>query len=832
MLRNNNGAPRRVASSLFTSLFVRVVGLLVLAAGVLSLAPPAAGAGLAALGIYRASNNSFYLDGNNDAATDQRVVLVSPAGSIGLLGDLSGSGVKSPATYLNGIWSVDQNRDGTAETVFGFGGVASDVPLFADMNGDGKDDPVIYRNGIWYVSSAANGVVSATYYFGGAPGDIPRIADVNGDGQPDLIIYRNGIWYVSTARNGVADTIFYFGGVPGDIPLAFDYNGDGVADLAIFRAGTWFLSTARNGIADAVFNFGGASGDAPLYAGVGAVPNTYSDVARFLHQATFGPTPAEIANVCPVPCAAPNYAAWIDNQFTKPVTALPVFAWQPDNQPGNCTSPLTPGGPSDPFGSNCPRDLYQIYQVQRFFFLNAFIAPDQLRQRVAWALSQILVTSSNQDSIAYANRDYQQMLIDNAFGNFRNILFFVTVSPFMGNYLDMVNNAKATATQQPNENYAREIMQLFSIGTLELNLDGSRLLDLQGQPIQTYDQTDITELAKVMTGWTYYPAPGDTLKWKPSGNSYPSYQYTMQPCEGALNGCGATNFHETSIKTVLGYTIPPALRADADLSTALDVIFYHPNVAPFISKQLIQHLVTSNPSPAYIARVSAVFADNGSGVRGDMKAVVKAILLDSEARQPRNPIGKFGKLKEPVKLISGFIRQMGVCCGAYSDGIDPANRSRAMAQDVYTSPTVFNYYPADYIIPGTNLAGPQYGIFDPTSLFENTKTFYNWTLGASCGAAPNTNLCGPNPDATTVGSFGTKINWTSLAAIAGNIATLVDTVSDTLLYSRLAPGPRQQVINAVTAVPVNTPPTAAQLRDRARTAVYLIATSPKYQVEY
>ncbi len=803
-------------------------GLLVLLA--LGIVAPAFAAGQAAVGIYRCNKSKFFFDGNADSAIDLKVVYPTPAipcgaanNSYGLAADFGGSGVRSPLTYLNGIWSVDQNRDGVADLTFGFGGVPGDVPLVADMNGTGTDVPVLYRNGTWYVSSNLTGIPTATYYFGGAPVDIPLIADINGDGVQDLIVYRNGTWFASTTRTGIADKVFYHGGAPGDIPMAFDWDGDGIADLVIYRNGTWFVSTHRDGIANVIYVFGGAAGDVPFYAGGGAVSSPNFDAARFLNQAAFGPTPPEIVNVNNM-----GYSAWIDNQFAKPVTALPAFGWQPDSQDALCTSPLSPGGPYDPFGTNCPRDLYSIYHVQRFFFLNAFIAPDQLRQRVAWALSQIMVTSASQDAIAYANRDYQQMLIDNAFGNFRNILFYVTVSPFMGNYLDMVNNAKATATQQPNENYAREIMQLFSIGTLELNDDGSYLVDLQGQPIQTYDQTDITELAKVMTGWTYYPVGAATFKW----NMPINYQYTLQPCEGALSGCGATNYHETSLKTVLGYTIPPALRADADLATALDVIFYHPNVGPFISKQLIQHLVTSNPSPAYVARISAVFNNNGSGVRGDMKAVVKAILLDPEARAPRNPIGTFGKLKEPVTLLSGFIRQMSYCCGAYSDGIDPATRSRAMGQDVYTSPTVFNYYPADYLIPGTTLAGPQYGIYDPTLLFEGTKTIYNWTLGASCGAAPNTNVCGPNPDATTVGSLGTKIDWTSLAALAATPAALVDQVSTVLLYGKLPPGPRQQVINAVTAVTVSTPPTANQLRDRARTAVYLIATSPKYQVEF
>ncbi len=829
----------------FNVLGARIAALGVL--GLLCLGVPAQAfaAGQAAVAVYRCSQNKFLFDGNNDASVDLAVTYPSGpfpcqdgSSAFGLLGDLMGTGQPVPVTYLSGVWSVDQNRDGVADVVFTFGGQPGDVPLFGDMNGTGKDVPVIFRAGTWLVGSAAlDGSVTKTYSFGQA-GDIPLLADMDGDGVLDLVVYRNGTWLVSTKRDAaggpVVDMTFHFGTVTGeggysaDIPLAFDYNGDGVVDLVIYRHGTWFVSTRRNWFVDGIFMYGGAPDDVPLYAGRGAIPNARLDAARFLHQASFGPTPAEINNVM-----AMGYAAWIDNQFAKPETYLPYFVPAPDSQPLNCTSPLTTGGPADPYGTNCPRDVYGMYQVQRFFFVNALTAPDQLRQRVGWALSQILVTSSNQDPIAYANRNYQQMLIDNAFGNFRDLLLLISIDPFMGNYLDMVNNAKAAGTQQPNENYAREIMQLFSIGTLELNADGTLLLDLSGNPIQTYDQTDITELAKVMTGWTYPPAGAAALKW----NMPINYASTMVPCEGAAYGCNAPStydYHETSIKTFLQQTIPPmpAPSAYTDLQMALDVIFNHPNVAPFIGKQLIQHLVTSNPSPAYVARVSAVFANNGSGVRGDLKAVVKAILLDPEARQPRNPIGAFGKLKEPVTLITNFMRQMNACCGGFSDGIDLATRSRAMAQDVYTSPTVFNYYPADYAIPGTDLAGPQFGIYDPTSLFEGARTIYNLTLGANCPAAGNVNLCGSNADATTVGATGTKIDWSSLAALAATPATLVDQVSDILLYGKLPPGLRQQVINGVSGVAVSTPPTAAQLRDRARTAAYLIATSPRYQVEY
>ena len=307
----------------------------------------------------------------------------------------------------------------------------------------------------------------------------------------------------------------------------FDYDGDGKDDLVIYRNGTWYVST-NGGVSVAAMFIFGAAGDKPLYAGTGATSTQFLDAARFLTHASFGPVAAELTKAVTL-----GFDAYINDQFTKPQTTLPVMAYQPQNQPQNCASPLTPGGPADAalFGTNCPRDLYTQFVSQRYFFKNAMTAPDQLRQRVAWALSQIDVVSAANDPIGYANRNYQQMLQDLAFDNYWNILFRISVDPLMGNYLDMVNNAKANLANgtNPNENYAREIMQLFSIGLWELNNDGTLMLDAQvpPQPIPTYSQTDITEMAKVMTGWTYWPLSGG-IRW----NAGINYLFNMTPCEG------------------------------------------------------------------------------------------------------------------------------------------------------------------------------------------------------------------------------------------------------------------------------------------------------------
>jgi uncharacterized protein (DUF1800 family) len=549
------------------------------------------------------------------------------------------------------------------------------------------------------------------------------------------------------------------------------------------------------------------------------------EAARLLQQATFGPTEAEVQRVLTM-----GVTAWIDDQLNKPATNYQSFPWYPANRPQTpmgqtwpyctyaqyTTTAYNAAAPcncnDEPNTTNrCNRDVYSVFQLQKRFFVNALTAPDQLRQRVAWALSQIVVTSAAQDPLAYPNRDYQQILVDHAFGNFGNLLNQVTVNPFMGNYLDMVNNRKAAGSRQPNENYAREILQLFSIGTYELNPDGTLLLDAFGNPVFTYDQADITELSRVYTGWVYPPLPGRT----PALNATVSYHSAMVPIEAE---------HDTGAKRVLDLgTVPAGLTAAWDVTTANAAIFSHPNVGPFIGKQLIQQLVTSNPSPAYVTRITQVFNNNGSGVRGDLRAVVRAILLDPEARKPRNPVlSGFGKLKEPVLLVTGLLRAL----GANSDGVDPIVRTSAMGQNVYTSPTVFNYYLADYVVPGTQMAGPPFNIFDATTYFTRVNWVYNQvTLAAGCTGS----VCGPGPDTTVVGAVGTRVDYSALQALAADPAALVNRV-DALLFQGTMPAfTKQQIINAVAAYPSAT---ATDTLNRARTAVYLAAISPRYQTEF
>jgi uncharacterized protein (DUF1800 family) len=378
-----------------------------------------------------------------------------------------------------------------------------------------------------------------------------------------------------------------------------------------------------------------AGGGSPPPGGPTAI--TGDDALRLADQAAFGPTPALVAQI------AQQGSAWIDNQLATPATGYPALTVVSPSFAIGCPSTL-------PAGNTCGRDSYSAFPIQRVFFQNALGGPDQLRQRVALAYSQIFVVSSVQIGPAYALREYQQMLLDDAFVNFRQILQDVTLSPVMGAYLNMANNNKSNPSRgiSANENFAREVMQLFSIGVNQLNADGSLMLQ-NGVTLPTYVQATIECFANVFTGWTYPTAPGATAQFN-------NPQYFIGPMIPVPSN------HDTNPKTVLnGITLPGNQTPQADLQQGLDNIFNHPNVGPFIGKQMIQFLVTSNPSPAYVARISAVFNNDGSGVRGNMAAVIKAILLDPEARGSSITDADYGKLREAVTKAGGvWIRLAGL----------------------------------------------------------------------------------------------------------------------------------------------------------------------------
>ncbi|MEA2564312.1 MAG: hypothetical protein QOH06_5816 [Acidobacteriota bacterium] len=424
---------------------------------------------------------------------------------------------------------------------------------------------------------------------------------------------------------------------------------------------------------------------------------TAAAASRFLAQATFGPTQEAIAAV-----QAQGYDAWITAQFAQPVVSHLGYL-----------DALPP--PDD-------GDEYPNWIARESIWKQAIQGPDQLRQRVAFALSEIVVVSSEDSDLFEAEpiSAYMDLLNQNAFGNFRLLLQGVTLSPSMGVYLDMLSNDKEDPEtgQNPNENYAREVLQLFSIGLYKLHPDGTLQLGEWGLPIETYDQNVIKGFAQVFTGWTH-ANQDHSEEWR--------FYWPEQDWRNAMQVW--PEHHSSSSKLLLnGVTLPAGQTAQTDIAMALDNIFQHPNVGPFLCRQLIQRLVTSNPSPAYVYRCGQAFANNGQGVRGDLKAVVRSILLDWEARSP-DVLGQpgYGKVREPVLRFVAMLRALKA--QAPADGriryYWQSSAEWGLNQSPLQAPTVFNFFDPAYAQPGPiaegGLVSPELQIINETSVFGSTN---------------------------------------------------------------------------------------------------------------
>ncbi len=539
------------------------------------------------------------------------------------------------------------------------------------------------------------------------------------------------------------------------------------------------------------------------------------DRVRFMSQATFGANAATELKIRRL-----GYSTWLEQQMDE--RTFLSFTY-PDLPLQSTTPPPTCDGDTQPTDVpiTCFRDRYTMYPLQNWFYKEALYNEDQqLRRRVSWSLHQILVVSGRTTIQPSRMLPYIQILDRNAFGNFRTLLKDMTLNPAMGNYLDM-----AISTQQdPNENYAREILQLFSIGLDMLNQDGTPMLNGQGNRVPTYNQETIVNFAKVFTGWSFCN--------QTCGNSQPGIvNYRDQMIVNAAN-------HDFTGKTLLNYpgatpVVPAGLDPDDDLDAALDNIFYHPNTAPFISKLLIQQMITSNPTPAYVGRVSAVFRNNGLGVRGDLRAVVRAILLDPEARGNVKTDPNYGHLREPAVYLTSLLRPFsptannnisipGTCNGVSDGALNVV--TQPLDQDVWNPPTVFNYYSMDYIIPNTPLAGPEFQIFSTGTALKRPNLVNQFAPANSTASGGVNAIAG----AASSVPCGTRIDLTrlqNLAAADTTGGTVADALNRELMNGSMSSQMRQQVLNAVTAV------ASANTLKRARTALYIVATSPQYQVQ-
>ena len=481
-----------------------------------------------------------------------------------------------------------------------------------------------------------------------------------------------------------------------------------------------------------------------------------ADAHRILRQTTFGPTPESVDRL-----QAMGFNAWLAEQLAGA-------------QPGAYPTTLDAEGGLEP--------------LQEHFMRLTVTWPDQLKLKVAWILSQIFVVSGIEVSRSEAMVSYQRMLYDNGLGNFGTILRNVTLHPAMGEYLDNVNNGKADPAQGivPNENFGRESMQLLTVGVNKLLIDGS--LAPSGVAVNTYDQSVVAALTRALTGWTY----NDGKAGSPTSWQRENYTGPMEPVE---------RYHDAGEKILMdGFRIPPGQTAEQDLTSALNHLFTHPNVGPFIVRQLIQHLVTSNPTPGYIARVAARFNDNGAGVRGDMKEVLRAILTDLEAAPPTG--ASFGKMREPVAFIAAQLRPLHPTVTDYPYTTDFAVE---MSQNIFFSPSVFNYYSPNFRPAGSPIFGPQFQLFNTATVLIRanfTGDFLSERFGSSLMADLTPYIHG-----------------------AGDPAFLIDLVDRNIMGQQLSPAMKTAMADAVAQVTNNN-------KARAQLALYLAFTSSQFQVEH
>ena len=485
-----------------------------------------------------------------------------------------------------------------------------------------------------------------------------------------------------------------------------------------------------------------------------------SAAARFLEQAAFGPDRASIEQVQRL-----GFSEWLNAQFDEPVS--------PYQDPEMIGLSLTP--------------------LQARFFTNAVHGSDQLRQRVVFALAQIWVVSGSVASLPERFVPYLRILQKNAFGKYWELIREMTLCPAMGDYLNMVNNAKADPVRgtRPNENYGRELLQLFTVGTDLLKPDGTYFLDENGKRIPTYTQKDIQEFSRALTGWTYPTRPGS----RPAARNPAYYAGPMEPWEAN---------HDTGAKVLLtGLETPAGSTAEQDLDRVVLSVFFHPNAAPFFCKNLIQHLVKSNPSPAYVERVVRAFEGN-PGDRGDLRQVIRAILLDPEARagdENPQPAADDGHLREPALWLAALLRALGAMV---NDTNSLAGRAASLGQNVHYPQTVFNYYMPGYQIPGTKLLGPEFQILTPTTAL-NRANQVNAIVYGNLGSATYIDLSG----------------WANLANSPNELLDEIDVV---FFHGQMPAEMRRIILEAIIETPNE--------RSKAQAALYLAASSGYYAVQH
>jgi len=553
---------------------------------------------------------------------------------------------------------------------------------------------------------------------------------------------------------------------------------------------------------------GDSKSDAPAPLPPATRPASDAEAVRFLQQASFGATAADIARVKQI-----GYENWIAEQFTVPRTSHLEF--------------LTTQVPL-PIPANTQVSSAPLYYS---FWRQAISAQDQLRQRAAFTLSQILVTSaaeaqlSNDADDAHGLAAYLDILSEHSFGNYRDILQSVSTFPTMGVYLTSLGN-RGDNGRTPDENYAREVMQLFTIGLFELNMDGTQKL-VNGQPIETYDMEDIRNLAKVFTGWSW----GNQGTPDPSNTRFGGGG-TQDPMRRVIPMQFYPQYHSPDAKVFLSASIAAGTNGVEALRTALDTLFAHPNIAPFIANQFIQRMVTSNPSPAYVLAVSQAFASGsyttagtnrtfGSGRRGDLRAVIAATLLHPEARTAPTSADA-GKLREPILRLSTLLRSFEATSQTSNWRIGDTDAS--LFQTPMKAPTVFNFFRPGYVPPNTTIASkpglvaPEFQIAHEVSVATYANTMQTWVPNGLGTVPANSGLTGND----------VRPQYTTARGLATNPDQLADHLNLMLTANTMDAATRNAVRDAIASIPATATNAAA---NRVNLGVFMSMMTPEFLVQ-
>ena len=585
--------------------------------------------------------------------------------------------------------------------------------------------------------------------------------------------------------------------------------------LTVALAATALLAACGGGGGGGTTATPGSGATTPT-APVGASYTTATsdeDAARFLLQAQFSASDADIAAVRNKP-----YATWLGEQFAA-APSTSGFDWL--NQRGYGTINSSPTY----YDNSYPGDYMLWNQLMT--------SSDGVRKRIALALSEFFVVSLSGLDFSWRSHaiaSWWDMLNVQATGNFRNLLQDVTLHPAMGYYLNTKGNLKENVAtgRAPDENYAREVMQLFTLGIYQLNIDGTEKRDGNGNKLESYTQSDISNIARVFTGWDFDQTQNVNTLEPVNRRNIPNTIYTRIPMR--LN---ATN-HSTLAATFLGATVPANTDGVAGLKIALDTLFSHPNVGPFFGKQMIQRLVTSNPSPAYVARVASAFNNNGAGVRGDLQAVFAAVLLDDEARGPAGLTqAGFGKLREPIVRMVQWGRTFGIrsARGSWKMG-DLSNPASQLGQSPQRSPSVFNFFRPGYVPPSTALSAsltpaPEFQLVNESSVGGYLNYMQGVIRNGIFVNAPDL----PQSTSNTTNGYDITAAYTAELALVLDTTALVKRLGLILCAGQLSAATQSLIVGALNATPVTATSTDAIKLNRVAAAVLLVMASSEYLIQ-